>query len=74
MNLGFITGLLDAAAISVETMVWTEGQPEWLALKDKTELYNQLYYISSNGLSVPARPLTDASQGLLTSFLPLLGP
>ena len=51
----------------METPVWTEGQESWLALKDMSELYGQLYYISSNGQSIPPREEALAASGATTS-------
>lgn len=50
--MAMLVGLLDSAVISLDTLVWTEGQESWRALKDLPDLYNQVYYISSNGQSI----------------------
>ena len=57
----FITGLLDAGAITLETLVWAEGVSEgtWVPLHSQTDLYAQVYYISSAGQSIP--PATQAA-------------
>ena len=51
----YITGLLDAGAITLETLVWAEGVSEgtWVPLQSQSELYAQVYYISSAGQSIP---------------------
>ena len=46
-------GLLDSGAITVSTLVWAEGQENWVQLQQCAQLYAQVYYISSVGASTP---------------------
>ena len=64
-------GLLDAAMITTETMVWADGQDEWSSLQTHETLYSLVYQISASGASaLPATPADIPGENYCGLFYP----